>query len=398
MNAIVVSDRQEITAQGITSGLFADFVAFIDRSEKTTRTYLTNLRQFMAWLRYTAISRPVRQDIISYRQWLTAEHDSIQLAPDTVSGWEYRTDGTGKPIKVSCKPSTVKAYLQSVKQFFSWTAANGYYPNIAANVHAPKTTTGHKKDGLTAPEVLTVERSIEAAAQEKTAAAEGMAKDKAGRIQRSTEQGKRLYAMYLLAVNAGLRTIEISRANIKDIETKGGRSWLYIWGKGHTSPDQKKPIAPEVKAAIDDYLTARTDVYTSASPLFVSTGNRSHGQRIAATTISTMLKTALKTAGFDSEHITAHSLRHTTAGNVMKITGNNIYAAQQYLRHNDPRTTEIYLENDTSEQDAIIAKRLYDHYHGIDEAGNLENIHSLIDTMNPAQLEQLTAIVKAMQH
>ena len=58
-------------------------------------------------------------------------------------------------------------------------------------------------------------------------------------MKRSTEQGKRLYAMYLLAVNAGLRTIEISRANIKDLETKGGKTWLYIWGKGHSEADQK---------------------------------------------------------------------------------------------------------------------------------------------------------------
>lgn len=66
-------------------------------------------------------------------------------------------------------------------------------------------------------------------AQERTQAAQEARKDTAGRMQRSGEQGKRLYAIYLLAVNAGLRTIEISRANVKDLETKGGQSWLYIW-------------------------------------------------------------------------------------------------------------------------------------------------------------------------
>ena len=141
--------------------------------------------------------------------------------------------------------------------------------------------------------MLTIENSIAERATERTEAAAGAIKDKTGRVQRSTEQGKRLYAMYLLAVNAGLRTIEISRANIKDLETKGGRTWLYIWGKGHSEADQKKPIAPEVKAAIDDYIQSRTDNPNGNSPLFVSTGNRSKGKRIASTTISTMLKLSL---------------------------------------------------------------------------------------------------------
>ena len=39
----------------------------------------------MAWLKYAAIVNPIRQDIISYRQWLTVEHDAIQLDPVTIS-------------------------------------------------------------------------------------------------------------------------------------------------------------------------------------------------------------------------------------------------------------------------------------------------------------------------
>ena len=380
----------------ITTALFNDFVTFVDRTERTTKTYLTNLRQFMAWLKYKAIKRPAREDIISYRQWLLSEHRAISFAPGTVNGWEYRTDRNGEPIQIICKANTVKIYLQSVKQFFKWTAANNLYPNIAENIHAPKVSDSHKKDALTAAEVLTIEHSITTTAAQRTAEAGAAAKDRAGRINRSTEQGKRLFAMYLLAVNAGLRTIEISRANIKDLETKNGRTWLYIWGKGRAEADQKKPIAPEVKAAIDDYLKARTDKKTGNAPLFVSTGNRSGGKRIASTTISTMLKRAMQQAGYNSERITAHSLRHTTAANVMQLTNNNIYIAQQYMRHNSPATTEIYLENDTTAQDEAIANGLYKMYHGEtnDSRGELE---SILKTFTPAQMEKLTSIAAALQ-
>ena len=149
MDVFGISNQQEIAAtQEITSGLCMDFVSWIDRSEKTTRSYLVNLRQFMAWLQYTKTRRPVRKDIILYREWLTAEHDAIMFDPET--GWKYRTDRIGNPVRVSCKPNTVAQYLRSICQFFRWTAANNIYPNIAANIHAPKVLHDtHRKEALT---------------------------------------------------------------------------------------------------------------------------------------------------------------------------------------------------------------------------------------------------------
>ena len=395
MNALTING----TAAAITPAndlqpvLFDDFIRFIDRGEKTTRTYITNLRQFAAWLQYAGISRPARQDILSYRDYLAAEHEAIQLDP--VNGWTYRTDGSGNRYTVICKPNTVKQYLQSVRQFFSWTAANGFYPNIAANIHAPKVRQdAHKKDALTAAEVLTIEKSIAAAAQTRTEAAAANKKDTAGRICRATEQGKRLYAMYLLAVNAGLRTVEISRANIRDLEVKNGKAVLYVWGKGHTEPDAKKPLAPEVYAAIRDYLETRSDRPTAGSPLFVSTGNRSGGKRIAETTISKMLKKAMQQAGFDSERITAHSLRHSTGTAVQELTG-NLYLTQQYMRHASPATTEIYLHNDTERQEADTAQQLYNFYHGIQQ-DDRQRLAAMLQAMTPAQIAQLTGIAAAM--
>ena len=396
MEALEIYNSRNLTpAQDFNPGLFYDFIAWIDRSEKTTRTYLTNLKQFMAWLKYAAVVNPIRQDIISYRQWLTAEHEAIKLDPDSITGWKYRTDAHGNPLKINCKPNTIAQYLRSVCQFFRWTAANNLYPDIAANIHAPKLRHDrHSKEALTAPEVLAIEKSIAQRAQERTQAAQNAQKDTAGRMQRSTEQGKRLYAMYLLAVNAGLRTVEISRANIKDLETKGGQTWLYIWGKGRTEADQKKPIAPEVAAAVKEYLKSRTDKPTGNSPLFVSTGNRSGGKRIATTTISTMLKRAMQEAGFDSERITAHSLRHTAGTNVQEITG-NLYATQLYMRHSNPATTEIYLHTETEQAEAGIAQQLYNLYHGTG-ANNRAKLEQLINRMTPQQLEQLTGIAAAM--
>lgn len=356
--------------QDLQPQLFNDFVSWIDRSENTTRAYIINLRQFAVWLNYSSITRPVREDIISYRDYLCTEHYAIQLDSESLNGWKYRTDRVGNRIRVQCKPNTIAQYLRSVCQFFRWTASNGLYPNIATSIHAPKVKHDiHRKDALTVEEVQAIEKSISAKTSEKLTKAGTAKKDTAGRIQRTTEQGKRLYAMYLLAVNAGLRTIELARANIKDIEVKGGCVWLYVWGKGHTEPDAKKPLAPEVKEAIDEYLKSRTDKPTGTSPLFVATGNRSGGKRLATTTISTMLKKAMQEAGFNSERLTAHSLRHTAGTNVQELTG-NIYLTQRYMRHSNPATTEIYLHVDTERQEIEIATQLYNLYHGINNNCN----------------------------
>lgn len=384
MEAITVYNSAIAPQQEFSSSLFTEFVKWIDRSEKTTRSYLTNLKQFMAYMRYMNITQPIREDIISYRQYLITEHEAISL---TATGWKYRTDAHGNHITIICKPNTAAQYLRSVCQFFKWTAANNLYPDIAANIHAPKVKHDiHRKDALTVKEVLQIEQSITEQAQIRAQAAATAYKDAAGKAQRSTEQGKRLYAMYLLAVNAGLRTIELSRANIKDLETKGGRTVLYIWGKGHTEPDQKKPLAPEVAAAIKDYISSRTDNPTSSSPLFVSTGNRSRGKRIASTTISTMLKRAMQAAGFDSERLTAHSLRHTAGTAIQEITG-DIYTTQKYMRHSNPATTEIYLHNDTEKAEAGIAQQLYDLYHG--KADSAAQLQQVITTLSPMQIKQL---------
>lgn len=369
MQAIAITNQTALTATNgiLNSSLVDDFIAYIDRTKKTAQTYLTNLRQFAAWMCYKGITRPEHKDIVSYRDYLAAEHEAIQIDPAT--GWKYRTDRNGNPCIITCKPNTTALYLRSVCQFFKWLSVNGIYPNIADGVHAPKVRHDlHKKDALKAADVLTIENSIKEQAADKTAAAAANRKDTAGRIERATEQGKRDYAMYLLAVNAGLRTIELERANCGDIEVKAGQAYLYIWGKGHSEADQKKPLAPEVYAAIKDYLNNRADRPTKTSPLFVATGNRSGGKRIAARTISQMLKKAMIAAGYDSERITAHSLRHTAGTAVMKISDHNLYTTQHYMRHSNPATTEIYLHNDTEEQEISIAQDLYNYYHAQEAA------------------------------
>ena len=344
------------------AGLFAGFISWLNiRNQKTLNSYTKNLRQFFAWREYAGVENPQREDLRHYQEWISAEHDAIALDP--VTGWRYQTDRAGNRIRITCKPNTEAQYLRIVKQFFRWASNEGLYPDVAANIKSAKIRSDvHRKDALEPEEVLLIEQTIDRQTRIRKQEASEAEKDTAGRILRSQEQGKRLRAIYLLAVTAGLRTIEISRANVKDLETKNGQAWIWIWGKGHTEPDQRLPLAREVAEAIKEYLASRSDRPTKESPLFVATGNRSGGKRLAPDTISAMLKRAMKAAGFDSERITAHSLRHTAGTNAQELTG-NLYATQHYMRHQNPATTEIYLHNSTDRQNVAIAQGLYDLYH-----------------------------------
>lgn len=109
-----------------------------------------------------------------------------------------------------------------------------------------------------------------------------------------------------------------------------------------------------------------------------------------------MLKEAMKEAGFDSENLSPHSLRHTAGTQAMELTG-DLYQTQRYMRHSSPVTTEIYLHIDTEKQETDIAQRLYNRFHGIDtEAGSREQLQEAIQKMTPEQIVQLTAIAKAI--
>lgn len=281
--------------------LISSFEDFCSVQETTLKGYAVGLRAFRNWTMETGILSPSRVDIRNYVRYL----DNSRL-----------------------KPGTRQQYFRVVKQLYKWAATEGLSEDITVGIKGiwKQDRKHHKKDALGREDVQAV----------------------AGTIDRDTEMGKRLFAMFLLCIVDGLRDVEISRANVGDIKTISGKTYLYAWGKGHSEPDTPVLLPEEVREALDDYLKARTDNPNSKTPLFVSTSNRSKGQRIAPSTISKTLKAMLKDAGYDSDRITAHSLRHTSGTGAYKAT-KNLYLTQQHLRHASPETSEIYMHTEERE-------------------------------------------------
>lgn len=291
MNELQTTTTNQITYTEITNELYTRFVSYLDTSDKTRETYTRCLRSFFRYMADNNIKQPTRADLVAYRDHLK---------------------DTGH------KPTTVQNYITACKIFFRWTAQEGFYPNIADHMKGAKLDREHKKDYLTAAQVREILHGIDT----------------------DTKQGVRDYAIMLLMVTGGLRDIEVSRANVEDLRTAGGNTVLFVQGKGREEKTEYIKIAPEVEKAIRAYLRTRHGV-TGSDPLFVSMSNNSKGGRLSTRSISGIIKDRFRASGFDSERLTAHSLRHT-AVTLSLLAGRELQEVQEFARHANITTTMIY--------------------------------------------------------
>ena len=310
-NEIIVQESNSIIEyKSITTDLFAKFIDFVDATPKTIQTYTRAIRQFAKWLEAHGITQPTREDIIAYREELKAQH----------------------------RRSTVQNYITAVRLFCQWAEREGFYSNIADHIKGAKLDKNHKKDYLTSRQVKKV---LEQAKEESI-------------------EGLRNYAILVLLFTGGLRTIEVSRANIEDLRTAGDNTVLYIQGKGHEEKTDYIKLMPEVEDAIRAYLKAR-GASDNKEPLFTSLSNNSKGARISTRSVSGIVKEALVNAGFNSDKLTAHSTRHT-AVTLALMGGQSLQEVQQFARHTNIATTQIYahnLDRAKNQCEATIAKAIF---------------------------------------
>ena len=115
---------------------------------------------------------------------------------------------------------------------------------------------------------------------------------------------------------------------------------LFVQGKGRDEKTDYIKVSAPVERAIRQYLKERGET-DPAAPLFASMSNNSKGQRMTTRSISGMVKQRLQAAGYNSERLTAHSLRHT-AVTLALLAGKDITEVQQFARHTNIATTMIY--------------------------------------------------------
>lgn len=279
------------TTRALTEEMYTRFVAYLDAKPKTVETYTRAVRQLFSYLSINGITHPQREDILAFRDELKA------------SGH---------------KPTTIQNYIMATRLFFQWLERERLYPNVADKIKGAKIDTAHKKDYLTSKQVKAILDSID----------------------RSAPQGMRDYAMMVLMITGGLRTIEVSSADIGDLRTAGDNTVLYVQGKGRDEKTEYIKLDAKVEGILRGYLKARGTGDQDA-PLFPSMSNNSKGQRMTTRAISGIVKGRLLEAGYNSDKLTAHSLRHT-AVTLSILAGKDLAEVQQFARHANIATTMIY--------------------------------------------------------
>jgi integrase/recombinase XerC/integrase/recombinase XerD len=293
-----MSHQLTTTQQALTSTtydaerLIALFTADCDVNATSRKGYGRALRQYFNWIDQNGLQLTdvARTEILRYK-------DELQEAGRS--------------------SLTISAYLNSVRRFYDWAEANKYYPNVAKGIRSPKRKQAYRKQPLRPQQAQELLQYC------------------------ATTLPARDYAIVNLLIRTGLRTIEAVRANVGDLTYKGGQRVLLVHGKGRSEKDSFVVLTEKAYKPIHDYLQATRKATKPEEPLFTSTSNNSKNERLTTRTISQIAKDSLRAIGLDEKAYTAHSLRHTTAVNILRA-GGSIETAQLTLRHSNPATTQIY--------------------------------------------------------
>ncbi len=289
----IIHTPEEVKAPAIalqTERLVDNFLASQDVKESSKLLYKRTLKQYFNWINKKAyqLTEIARPQLLQYKEELLASGKSSL---------------------------SVGSYITSVRRFYEWAEANKYYPNIAKGIKAPVRKQQFKKQPLLPAQATALLNYFE-------------------------NKPIRDKAIVNLLLRTGLRTIEVIRANVGDIVYKGSQRVLLVQGKGRDEKDNFVLLTDKAYQPIAEYLATRGEM-KATEPLFTSTSNNSKGERLSTRTISLIVKEALKFIGLNERSFTAHSLRHTTAVNILRA-GGSLETAQFTLRHSNPATTQIY--------------------------------------------------------
>jgi len=274
-------------------------------------------------------------------------------------------EGTGAGLAAR----TINTYLASLRAFCSWLKKTGQIPyHPMREVKGLKIAKRFVRDSLTEPEV---ERLIGTF-------------DVTGTDPADQERAWRDYAMTLLWVSTGTRSIELARAQRRHLAQRDGHLILYLHRKGGDAAEQPVVLAPWVLEALTAYFQLHDQRHHASGepsspfrgllpehPLFcwLRGPGKYHSKKknvaesrgcrpLGVGAIQAMMRDHLQQAGLarllhpetqSLRPITPHSLRHTAATLALNH-GATIRQVQAMLGHADIQTTMIYLH----EQDRIV--------------------------------------------
>lgn len=155
-------------------------------------------------------------------------------------------------------------------------------------------------------------------------------------VDRDSDVGVRDFAIIILIARLGLRSIEIARLELRDVDWRAGE--LIVRGKGRRQ--DRLPLPDEVGTALVAYLSRGRNPQ-GARHLFLTC--RAPRRPIRADLVGDVVERTCLRAGLP--RVGPHRLRHALAGELLR-QGVGLVAISQVLRHQDLATTALYAKVD----------------------------------------------------
>lgn len=275
-------------------------------SEDTRETYRKNIDAFLGWCLGTCGASPFslkERHIELYRAFLL----SLRKA-----------DGT------RCSNSFVHVRLSAVRAFYKAAVKQGLMDsNPCLDVKAPTDALGDLPfNYYSMAELRELVHHVKGSCDE-------------------FERCRSLAMIYLMAV-AGLRCIEVHRADREDINWSD--CTMRVHGKGH---DGTAYLDESTASVLRDYLDCIQRLGIEAeqeggrTPLIISRGKSRQGTRLARNSIRWNMSRLLEGANLKTCGSSCHVLRHSCATALYEAT-RDLRVVQDTMRHRDPKVTARY--------------------------------------------------------
>ncbi len=258
------------------------FFDYLDASIHTRREYKYRIKMFIEYIGQQGFDR---NSFLEFKRYL-AEREDFSVA-------------------------TKNKYLATARIFLKELYRLGLIPiEITVNVRSFAQSTKHKREGVSQKEVEVLVCKIYNLVNNR----------------RTT----RLKALFSLLVFQGLRQIEVSRLDVKDLDFVAKKA--YVHGKGR---DDKEAVhlLPQSVSALRTYMSINK---VADGALFKGQGNR-ESDRITTRTILREIKDLFQEAGIEK---TVHGLRHYYVTTLLERF--DVRDVRKFSRHRSLETLIIY--------------------------------------------------------
>ena len=282
---------------------------------------------------------PVEAAVADYRTWLVKERG---LAAPTVLRYEnlarrflqHRVMVAGPGFVDALSGSDVVVFLLAETARLSVGAAKGCVAELRSLLRFLYL------DGRVPLALATVVPPV--AGWHDTGVPAGLAAPQVQRLldccDRTSSVGARDFAMLVLVARLGLRSVEVARLELDDIDWRAGE----IVVRGKASRRDRLPLVAEVGEALSAHLSSPRRPTTLRKVFLVT---KAPTRAIRADLVSDVCRRACERAGVP--RVGAHRLRHALATDMLRL-GATLTEVSQVLRHRDLATTAVYAKVDFS--------------------------------------------------